>query len=122
RRGVLTDHVVDRIADVLEQRERADADDEHHERGLPESAKDECQHRPEDTSRHRAVDPEATASGEPRFSASPEKENARRGTGLEVPRLRGASIAMRPGTRPGGDQKLWTTPMSNDLLPVPDSV
>jgi hypothetical protein len=43
--GVLPDHVVDRVADKVEQRECDQRDDQHDEHGLDEALNDERDHR-----------------------------------------------------------------------------
>jgi len=44
-RSVLPDHVVDRVADEVEQQERQECDDQDDDDRLDEPPDDECQHR-----------------------------------------------------------------------------
>ena len=44
RRGVLASRLVDRIADVVEQRERDERHREHHDHALEQAAEDEGEH------------------------------------------------------------------------------
>ena len=44
--GILSDHIVDRVADIIEQRESNQPDGEHHQNGLIETLNEKGDHRP----------------------------------------------------------------------------